>query len=64
MNNFNRVCPSGNAMAEPTMTRTTYIETREELRKYINEHLPAYNYTEIRWLVEEFNERGYIEIES
>lgn len=64
MNNFNQVCPSGNTIADPPMVRTSYIEDKETLKKYINEHLPAYNFTEIRWLVEEFNKKGYVEIEE
>jgi hypothetical protein len=62
MNNFNRLCPSGNTMVEPTMARTIYIEGKDELRRYIREE--DFTFEELKDIVKEFERKGYIEVEE
>jgi hypothetical protein len=62
MNNFNKVCPSGNAVARPPMVRTIYIEGKDELRRYIREE--DFTFEELKDIVKEFERKGYIEVEE
>lgn len=63
MNNFSKVCPSGNHMVDVyDPEQDEYIDDISDLRDYIRQTLPAFDFGEMRDILREFNARGYIKI--
>jgi len=58
---FSKECPSGNHFIDGHYPLSSYfIENYSDLRNYIREHISG---RDIRAWIEEFNSKGYIEIE-
>ena len=66
MNNFNKVCPSGNVMVDSVVNQydpdTYFIQDRARLRQYIR--VSSFSVSEIREIIKSFNNNGYYEVEK
>jgi len=64
MNNFLKMCPSGNHMVDCAESRNfpkVRIEEKEDLRRYINRS--GFAFGDARSAVEVFDSQGYIDVE-
>lgn len=62
MNNFNKVCPSGNILIDfmNEYTKKLYINTKEELRDYLKETCNRYTWGELRSMLRSVNNGGLV----
>ena len=64
MNNFNQVCPSGNTLVDgfKEERKPVYLETIEEVRGYIRNRVSDLSFGEMRDILREFDEVGYLKV--
>ena len=67
-NNFNQACPSGNIMVDSVDNHPDpdfynyYIKDKDHLRRFLRAN--SYKVRQIRSILRQFNEDGFIEIEK